>query len=442
MLKEENNQAQISVLEFPLCVRKRKGMYLPKIDYMVFEITDNGTDEGLAGYAHNIYYSYSNKIHTVMDDGRGIPVIPHPDPKFKGLSQAEVAYTNLHAGGKFNINDNGYKNTKTAGLNGVGGSCVNALSKWLELEVYCNNKIHKCRFEKGIITEHMHEIGTYDENISGTKVSYQIDDEIWFDEEFDFKGIAKRLQQLAFLNSNLSYHVDIDDESFKIKESYHYQEGLKDYLKALTKDKTLLIDEFAKNISINNIDIEFAFTFVDKKYDETINSFVNNIPTNDGGDHLIGMRIGICKAINDYAINNKLIKENTKLEMTDILEGIVGIIHVRVEEPNFDGQGKSRIKMSEVRKAVKSSIEDEFSNYLDHNPDKAKILIEKAINAQKIRQKIMSTKEALRQGKNILEGKADKLAECRCKDPEKSELWLAEGRVTALFKIRELRENP
>lgn len=427
-----DTQAQISVLDFPECVRVRKEMYLPDMNYMIYEIVDNGVDEGAAGYATVISVSIDKDgIITIGDNGRGIPVSKHKDPRYKGLTQAEVAYTVLHAGGKFG-KDDGYK-TATGGLHGVGASCVNALAEWLELTVCCDHKVYSCRFEKGIIKTNMHQTSTYDEDdISGTIVMFKPDMTIWKEEFIDYNVVVKRLKQLAYLNPGITFNIDIDTvdhngNEIKIQESYSKPEGIVSYISDSIGNKETLLAINGSQKTIDKIEITFAFTYLNK-YSEEITTFVNNINTSDGGDHLIGFRNGFAKVINQYAIDNKMIKETSKFDISDVLEGISAIISIRVPQPKFEGQSKSKIKMPEVRTAVKTFVEEYLSEYLDMNPQIAKTIINKAIIAQRARQNAAKAREAARKGKEINDaGKPSKFADCRCKDPEKCEVWLVEG---------------
>lgn len=422
-----SKQAQISVLEFPDNVRLRRGMYLPSKDHAVSEIVDNGVDEGAAGYADTIIVTINqDQVVNVCDNGRGIPVTPHKDPKYKGLTQAEVAYTVLHAGGKFGTED-GYK-TITGGLNGVGASVVNALSEWLELEVYCDNKIHKCRFEKGHIVEHMREIGTYDEDISGTSVTFKLDEPIWEGEQFDLKHIVNRLRQLSYLNPKLTFVANVDStdkdgKPFKCEETFHHPTGLTAYIERLTKARTCLTPIFSATTTVDDMEITYSFVYTDA-YNEDTRSFVNNINTDDGGDHLIGLRHGISGALNNYATENKI---NNKFEISDALEGVCGIISIKVKDPHFDGQSKAKIKMPWIRGAIREFVTSTVYATLDANPDVAKIIVDKALLAQKVRNQAAKVRDAIRKSKSLVEGKPEKFADCQSKDPKESEIWIAEG---------------
>lgn len=424
-----SKQAQISVLEFPHNVRKRRGMYLPSKDHAVSEIVDNGVDEGAAGYADTIIVNINkDQVVNVCDNGRGIPVTPHKDPKYAGLTQAEVAYTVLHAGGKFGTED-GYK-TVTGGLNGVGASVVNALSEWLELEVYVDHKIHKCRFEKGEIVEHMKEIGTYDEDISGTSVTFKLDEPIWEGEQFDLKHIVNRLRILSYLNPKLTFvanvdSIDKDGKEFKCEETFHHPTGLTAYIERLTKARTCITPIFSNTTTVDGMEITYSFVYTDG-YNEDTKSFVNNINTDDGGDHLIGLRHGISAAVNKYASENKTTKD-LKFEISDALEGVCGIVSIKVKDPHFDGQSKSKIKMPQIRGVIREFVASTTYAVLDANPEISKVIIDKALLAQKVRNQAAKVREAMRKSKSLIEGKPEKFADCQTKDPAESEIWIAEG---------------
>lgn len=400
-------QAQISVKRFPECVRLRKEMYLPNKDHAIFEIVDNGIDEVLAGYASAIAVAIIDDIVTVEDNGRGIPITPHKDPEFKGLSQAEVAYTVLHAGGKFG-DEKGYK-TATGGLHGVGASVVNALSESLSLTIKTGGKKYEINFEKGIITNNTHVIEEgLDETDTGTEVQFKPDPEMWKEECFDLKRIKRRIQQLAYLNPGLTLYlyIDSDDKDGKrIKEeaTYYYPDGLTSYVEKLTKSKTLLTNIVGTmtNIEGNEISIAMAYT---NAYSEETYSFCNNISTEDGGDHLTGFKTGLAKAINDYAISNKFIKEENRFESDDTREGIVAIIAIKVDNPAFEGQAKSKLKMTEIRSIVRKMTEEYITSYLDKNPDEAKIILDKISMAAKARKAAQNARETARKQKDLIGG--------------------------------------
>lgn len=420
-------QAQISVLEFPDNVRKRKEMYLPNKDHSIFEIVDNAIDEHLAGYATMIAVAIVEDTIVVEDNGRGIPITKHP--KYPKLSQAEVAYTVLHAGGKFG--GGGYK--ISGGLHGVGASVVNALSEQLSLAIKTGGKKYQIDFSKGHIINHVHvvEEGLEDTD-TGTEVQFKLDPEIWKDETLDLKRIRRRIQQLAYLNPGLTLYlyIDTDDKDGKrVKEeaTYYYPDGLTSYVEKLTKNKTLLTNIVGtkENVDGNEISIAMAYT---NAYSEETYSFCNNISTEDGGDHLTGFKMGLTKAINDYAVTNKFIKEENKFESDDTREGIVAIIAIKVEEPAFEGQAKSKLKMTEIRTIVRKMTEEFITSYLDKNPDEAKIILDKIGMAANARKAAQRARETARKQKDIMGGSfVGKLADCQTKDPKEAEIYIVEG---------------
>lgn len=429
MTTKQTNQAQITVLEFPYCVQQRKGMYLSSKDQAIYEIIDNGIDEHAAGYANTIILKIDkDQVITVIDNGRGIPVTKHS--KYKDLSQAEVAYTVLHAGGKFGDSAEGSYKTVTGGLNGVGASVVNALSEWLELEIYTNNEIYKVRFEKGKIVDKLKQTGTYDQEITGTSVSFKLDDDIWKEEYLDLKHIVTRMRELAFLNPKLKLVMDIDTvdkdgNDFVNKDTFEFPEGLKSYIERLTKSRTIITPIFGDEIMIDDMQISFAFANTEA-YSEEIKSYVNNISTHDGGDHLIGLKHGISAAVNKYALETKVLKDS-KFEIADALEGVVGIISIKVIEPQFDGQSKSKIKMPKIKNPIRDAIADYCYTMLDSNPDIAKVIMDKALLAQKARSQAAKVRESIRKQKTLTDGNPEKFAHCQSKDPAVCEVWVAEG---------------
>lgn len=427
--EEMLNQAEISVLEFPVCVQKRPGMYLPNITHAIFEIFDNGVDEHLAGRCNKIcFQSHGDDIFTLTDNGGGIPVTPHKDPKFEGLSQAEVAYTVLHAGGKFG-EAGGYK-TVTGGLHGVGASVVNALSEWLVLTVYTGGYKYEARFEKGYIVQNMHRVETCDKDFTGTHVTFKLDRDIWKEEQVKHKRIMKRFEQMSYLNPGLCIEVDIDVEEgerhLKVNDTYHHEDGIKAYVESMLTKREPISPVVYANGQDDDIRTEVAFAYSDS-YSEEIYTFVNNISTEDGGDHLNGFKRGVSKVINTYALENGFIKENEKLEVADTLEGIVAVVSIKVHEPVFDGQGKSRIKMVGVSGPVARVTENLLTDFLDKNPNDAKKIMEKVLTARKARQSAQRARENARKNKAVIEGKSAKLSQCVEKDPAKAELWIAEG---------------
>jgi len=430
-------QAQISVLRFPECVRLRKEMYLNNPDHCIYEIVDNSVDEHAAGRCNAIAVAIvgANKEVIVEDDGNGIPIAPHKDPEYAHLSQAEVAYTVLHAGGKFG-KAGGYK-TNTGGLHGVGASCVNAVSETLNLVINTEGGQYQVDFSKGIIVNGLSRIGDAEEGKTGTEVHFVLDKEIWDEETFDFKKIEKRIRQLAYLNPGLTlllYLDTIDEEGkeVKLQKTFCYPEGIKEYITKLAKGKTIISDTayFVKKVTddkAGDIEVSVAYTYTDG-YTQDIHCFVNNISTEAGGDHLTGFKMGSYKAIERYALESGAIKDVKDIESDDAREGMIAIISVKVREPKFEGQGKSKIKMPDVRNAVKQVVEDFMFDYLSQDAVKSKGIMEKVLKAAKARLAAKRAREAARGQKEGMEGGlAAKLADCTEKDPALCEIYLVEG---------------
>ncbi|MCY7866014.1 toprim domain-containing protein [Bacillus spizizenii] len=425
-----SDQAQISYLKFPDNVRKRKEMYLTDKNHTVFEIVDNSIDEFSAGRCSAIAVAIVGNKVIVEDNGGGIPVTPHSDPEFKGLSQAEVAFTTLHAGGKFGQKD-GYQ-TATGGLHGVGASCVNAVSS--EMTLYVNNggNRYQVDFSKGHIVENLHLIEEGVEK-TGTEVHYELDDEVWGDEQFDFKKIQKRIRQLAYLNPGLLIYlfidsVDANGNEVKVEEQHIYEDGLKSYVDKLIKKRNPISDIANVAMDTDEGEVHIALAYTDG-FSQEIYTFCNNIATEQGGDHLTGFKMGSYKAIEKYALENGLIKDTSDIESDDTREGIVSIVSVKVKEPKFDGQGKARIKMPKVRTAVRKVTEEFLFDYLNQDMERAKQIISKVLTAAKARKAAKKARETARGKQAILDnsGLPGKLADCQTKKPEDSEIFIVEG---------------
>jgi DNA gyrase subunit B len=424
-------QAEISVKRFPECVRIRKEMYLPNKDHAIFEIVDNGIDEALAGYATAIAVVIIDDRVTVEDNGRGIPVTPHTDPEFKGLSQAEVAYTVLHAGGKFG-DETGYK-TATGGLHGVGASVVNALSEQLSLVIKTGGKKYEIDFEKGLITKKLHVIEEgLDQDDTGTEVNFTLDPDIWQDERFDLKRIKRRMQQLAYLNPGLTLYLKIDSDDkdgkrINIEDTYCYPEGLNAYVEKLTKNKVAITNITGYCTTVQDTEVAISMVYTDA-YNEEVYSFCNNIGTEDGGHHLTGFKMGLAKAMNDYATANKLLKDDQKFESDDTREGLIAVLAIKVKEPKFECQAKAKLDMPKIKGVINKITEDIVSEYLDKNPDEAKVIMDKITTACNARRAAQKAREAVRKQKDLIEGGLPgKLAGCQSKDPAESEIYIVEG---------------
>lgn len=424
---KETDGAQITVLRYPENVRQRVGMYLSSKEHAIFEIVDNSIDEYLAGYATTIIVSIDkDNCITIRDDGRGIPVEPHKDPEYEGLSQVEVAATVLHAGGKFDDAEDAYK-TVTAGLNGVGLSCVNATSSQMSISVYKEGKIHNCYFEKGYIVQNLSIIGEDDEAPNGTEISFVLDPEIWdTNTPLNTNKIKTRLQQLSYLNPGLT--LVFQNESDGIDETYYHPDGLNEYITKIVGVKVPVIENvIKKNGTVNDVEISIAMTYTDT-YTNDILTFVNNINTEDGGDHLIGFRSGLLKTLNTFALDNKIIKEDHKFEANDVLEGLTAIVSIKVKEPHFISQAKNKIDMRHIRSIISNFTEEMIIAALDKYPDDAQNIISKCVSAYNARKAAQRARENVRKNKDILDGSlAGKIADCQSKDPKECEVFIVEG---------------
>ena len=425
-----SKQAQISYLKFPDNVRKRKEMYLTDKNHAVFEIVDNAVDEFSAGYCSAIAVAIVGNKVIVEDNGRGIPVTPHPDTEFKGLSQAEVAFTTLHAGGKFGTKD-GYQ-TATGGLHGVGAACVNAVSSEMSLIICDGENKYQVDFEKGYIINNLRIVEEGVEK-TGTEVHFVLDDELWGDEYFDLKKIQKRIRQIAYLNPGLLIYLYIDTvdakgKEVKIEEQHLYEDGLKSYVEKLLKGKSAIsnIAHIQKQVDDSEVHIALAYT---DSFSQDIYTFCNNIATEAGGDHLTGFRMGTYRAIEKYALENELIKDASEIESDDSREGIIAVVSIKVKEPKFEGQGKSKIKMPKVRTMVRKVTEEFLFDFLNQDMEQAKQIINKVLTAAKARKAAKKARETARGKQALLDntGLPGKLADCQSKKPEESELFIVEG---------------
>ena len=431
-MSTEYGADQIQILEGLEAVRKRPGMYIGStssrgLHHLVYEIVDNSVDEALAGFCDTIevVINRDNSI-TVTDNGRGIPVgINHKS----GIPAVEVVFTILHAGGKFG--GGGYK--VSGGLHGVGASVVNALSNWLEVEIYQDGKVYRQRYEKGHVSYSLKVVGECPEEKTGTKVSFKPDETIFKETTvYEFDILKQRLREMAFLTKNLKIILRDDrvEEGQKpIERQFHYEGGIKEFVSYLNKSKTPLYENILYfEGKKNNVYVEVAMQHNDS-YTESSYSFVNNINTPEGGTHLIGFRNALTKTFNDYARNNKLLKESeANLSGEDIREGLTAIISVKIEDPQFEGQTKQKLGNSEARGAVDSIVSEQLTYFLEQNPVIAKIICEKSILAQRARDAARKARELTRR-KTALEGMSlpGKLADCSDKDPANCEIYIVEG---------------
>ncbi|MCR8745905.1 DNA topoisomerase (ATP-hydrolyzing) subunit B [Romboutsia lituseburensis] len=425
-MKQEYGASQIQVLEGLEAVRKRPGMYIgstgPRgLHHLVYEVVDNSIDEALQGYCSEIYISINEDGSIlVKDNGRGIPVEVHPQT---GKSTLETVLTVLHAGGKFG--GGGYK--VSGGLHGVGVSVVNALSKWLVAEVSRNGKIYRQTYEKGIPVTELEIVG--ESTHTGTVTKFMPDETIFEETEFKYETLEHRLRELAFLNKGIKIvFEDKRDESPKIKE-FHYTGGLVEYVKYLNKSRTGIHDDIVYiDKKVKDCVVELAMQYTDG-YTENIYSFANNINTHEGGSHLAGFRTAITKTINEYAKRNKLLKESDpNLIGEDIREGLTAVVSVKLPEPQFEGQTKTKLGNTEMRGMVDSVTVEELGSFLEENPTTARIIVDKGLRAQRAREAAKRARELTRR-KSVLESTSlpGKLADCAEKDPAKSEIFLVEG---------------
>ena len=426
MKQQEYGASQIQVLEGLEAVRKRPGMYIgstgPRgLHHLVYEIVDNSIDEALQGYCDRIYVSLNEDGSvTVKDDGRGIPVEIHPKT---GKSTLETVLTVLHAGGKFG--GGGYK--VSGGLHGVGISVVNALSKWLVADVYRNGKIYRQTYEKGITTSELEVVG--ESHHTGTIINFMPDETIFDEIEFKYETLEHRLRELSFLNKGVKIVFEYKREGSQRKKEFHYEGGLVEFVKYLNKTKTPIHDDVVYiDKKVGDSIVEIAMQYTDG-YTENIYSFANNIDTHEGGTHLAGFKAALTKTVNDYAKRNKLIKENEgNLTGEDIREGLTAVISVKLPDPQFEGQTKTKLGNTYMRGNVDGVTVEELGAFLEENPTTARTIVDKGLRAQRAREAAKRARELTRR-KSVLESTSlpGKLADCAEKDPAKSEIFLVEG---------------
>ena len=409
-------------------VRKRPGMYIGStsargLHHLVYEIVDNAVDEALAGFCDTIYVTINkdNSV-TVIDNGRGIPVgINHK----AGLPAVEVVFTVLHAGGKFG--GGGYK--VSGGLHGVGASVVNALSNWLEVEIYHEGKVYQQRYERGKVMEKLTVIGDCEEGKTGTKVTFLPDDTIFETTIFDFNVLKQRFREMAFLTKGLKIVLKDDREEEPKERTFHYEGGIKEFVTYLNRSATPLYEQiiYCEGM-VNNVSVEVAMQHNDSYSDNTY-GFVNNITTPEGGTHVVGFRNAITKTFNDYARKNKLLRDNEpNLSGEDIREGLTAIISVKIEDPQFEGQTKQKLGNSEARGAVDNVVSKQLEIFLEQNPAVGKIIVEKSVMSQRAREAARKARDLTRR-KSALDNMAlpGKLADCSDKNPENCEIYIVEG---------------
>ena len=428
-VQHEYGADEIQILEGLEAVRKRPGMYIGStssrgLHHLVYEIVDNAVDEALAGFCDTIYVSINkdNSV-TVIDNGRGIPIgINHK----AGIPAVEVVFTVLHAGGKFG--GGGYK--VSGGPHGVGASVVNALSNWLEVEIFNGGKIYKQRYERGKVVQKLSVIGECDPNQTGTKVTFLPDDTIFEETIFEYDVLKQRFREMAFLTRGLKIVLtDERPEEGPVEKTFHYEGGIKEVVEYLNRSKTPIYEDIIYcEGNVNNVAVEVAMQHNDSYSDNTY-GFVNNITTPEGGTHVVGFRNALTKTFNDYARKNKLLKDNEpNLSGEDIREGLTAIISVKIEDPQFEGQTKQKLGNSEARGAVDSVVSKQLEIYLEQNPAVAKMVIEKSVMAQRAREAARKARDLTRR-KSALDGMSlpGKLADCSDKNPENCEIYIVEG---------------
>ena len=423
---QEYGADQIQILEGLEAVRKRPGMYIGStsskgLHHLVYEIVDTAVDEALAGFCNTVevYINEDNSI-TVRDNGRGIPVGIN---KKKGIPAVEVVFTILHAGGKFG--GGGYK--VSGGLHGVGASVVNALSTWLEVDIFHEGKIYRQRYERGKVMYPLKVVGDTDRR--GTEVRFLPDPTIFEETVFDFAVLKQRLREMAFLTKDLKIVLTDRRPEEEVSMTFHYEGGIREYVEYLNKSKEVLYSEVIYcEGKKGDVFVEVALQHNDS-YNEGVYSFVNNITTPEGGTHLAGFRSALTKTFNDYARKNKLLKDNEQnLTGDDIREGLVAIVSIKIPEPQFEGQTKQKLGNSEARGAVDSVVSEQLTYFLEQNPNVAKMICEKAVLAQRAREAARKARDLTRR-KSALDGMSlpGKLADCSDKDPKNCEIYIVEG---------------
>ena len=422
--KDEYTAGQIQVLKGLEAVRKRPGMYIGStsargLHHLVYEVVDNSIDEAMAGHCSGVFVTiHDDNSITVVDDGRGIPVDIHPTENVPGV---ELAMTTLHAGGKFDKDT--YK--VSGGLHGVGVSVVNALSIFLEVEISRDGKKYHQRYERGIKAKDLEEIGKA--KGSGTKVWFKPDDEIFTELVYSFEVLSNRLRELAFLNKGLKITL-ADERNGQEAEEYQYEGGIAEYVDYLRGSRGALHDKICYfETSRPEAEIECALQY-DQGFSENTHTFVNNISTHEGGMHLTGLKAALTRTINDYARRNKIFKKDEGLSGDDVREGLTCVLSIRVMEPQFEGQTKTKLGNSEVRGAVEAAVNEHLATFLDENPKAAKAVIEKSLQAARAREAARKARDLARK-KSSLEGGVlpGKLADCSISDPSLCELYLVEG---------------
>ncbi|WP_127715466.1 DNA topoisomerase (ATP-hydrolyzing) subunit B [Halobacteriovorax sp. HLS] len=426
---EKYDADQIKVLEGLEAVRKRPGMYIGDtsfrgLHHCVYEIVDNAVDEALAGYCSEIkvIIHVDNSV-TVIDDGRGIPTDMHPT---EGCSAAELVYTKLHAGGKFNEEGGAYK--VSGGLHGVGAAVVNALSKWVKVEIKKHGKLHAVKFERGDVVESLHVKGNLENpKATGTAVTFKPDNEIFEVHEFNYDTLANRFREMAFLNKGLS--ISIKDERNDKKENFCYEGGIAEFVTYLNRAKSPVHKKvIAFSQTREDYEVEVAMQWTDS-YSEILSGYANAICTPGGGTHISGFKTAITRVLNSYAKDNNLLK-GLKANLTgdDMREGITAIISIKLPELQFEGQTKDKLGNSEVEGIVNSLVGEQLKAYLEENPSLAKTIIKKSVDAAAAREAARKARDLTRRKSAlVVSGLPGKMADCQEKDPARSEIYIVEG---------------
>ena len=425
-VSQDYTAKNINVLKGLEAVRKRPAMYIGDVGsrglhHLINEVVDNSIDEALAGYNDRVIVTiHEDQTVTVEDHGRGIPVDMHPVEKKSAL---EVVMTVLHAGGKFDKNS--YK--VSGGLHGVGVSVVNALSEWMKVEVRLKGKIYFQEYRKGIPKAAVKTAGSYKGDKTGTKITFKPDSEIFKVTKFSFDTVAERMRELAYLNKDVT--MILKDEAEKQEETYRFKGGLIDFVKYLDEQRGALHKPVFIEGEKENTPVEIALEYSDS-YSENVHSYVNNINTIEGGTHLVGFRTALTRTFNNYAYKNGLIKDNSKITLSgdDFKEGLTAVISVKVMEPQFEGQTKTKLGNGEVKGVVETIVGEKLSEYLEENPSVAKKVIDKCMRAAEAREAARKARELVRR-KNALDSMhlPGKLADCSINDPEHCEIYIVEG---------------
>ena len=419
------DSSEIQVLEGLEPVRKRPGMYIGSTDerglhHLIVEIVDNSVDEALAGYCDTINVEITREgAVSVTDNGRGIPIDIHPK---EGVSAVEVVLTKLHAGGKFG--GGGYK--VSGGLHGVGLSCVNALSEWLEVEVCKNGKMYRQLYKRGVPQYPLKEVGDTDKQ--GTKVTFYPDSQIFETLDFSYETVRSRLREVAYLNKGIKIHLKDNRPEREREDTFCYEGGILDYVDYLNRDKNVLFPQalyIEKQYGDSTIEIAMQYN---DGYNETVYSYANNINTEEGGTHLDGFKNTLTKVINDYAKEHKILKEEERVSGDDVREGLVAIISVKLVDPQFEGQTKTKLGNSEMRGLVSKALVDGLGTYFEENPATAKSVIEKAVSASRAREAARKARESVRRKTGLESGQMpEKLQDCNERDASLCELYVVEG---------------